>query len=240
MQQHKRFTLIELLVVIAIIAILAALLLPALNSAREAAKRIACVSNQRQLATGIFMHAGDHDGKIPVGEYGQSREDITSRGPWVTESLLWANNEKTTNHGPLYPEGYITAPPTFYCPSQEGANGTPDAYASPWFSEPGQLGGGTDHIRGGFNYNPYAPQTGERHIYHARMPSDYILLMDILSGGKSKVPHSGTWNLTFSDASVRSVKSPAVRDLMIAEEYVPWKNYNYFKDMRDYLIEKVK
>jgi prepilin-type N-terminal cleavage/methylation domain-containing protein len=65
MSLRRAFTLIELLVVIAIIAILAALLLPALSSAKAKARKIACENDLKQLAAAWTMYCGDHGGMLP-------------------------------------------------------------------------------------------------------------------------------------------------------------------------------
>ena len=156
----KGFTLIELLVVIAIIAILAAILLPALSSARERAQGLICLNNTHQLALAWQLYADDHNGELPYNlgmTPGGSRTNIN----WVNNVMTWDTSSDNTNLATLtqaslgvYAQGETRM---YRCPSDRALSSL--QYAAGWsarirsYSMNAMVGDAGDFTAGGFNVN---------------------------------------------------------------------------------------
>jgi prepilin-type N-terminal cleavage/methylation domain-containing protein/prepilin-type processing-associated H-X9-DG protein len=133
--RRRAFTLIELLVVIAIIAVLIALLLPAVQAAREAARRIQCTNNLKQL--GLAMH-NYHDtlGSFPIGRMGTNYTypatvtNNANRRTWALSAMAFIEQVNLYNaanfavsffdpHNQTVRMTYVGA---FHCPSDPNTN----------------------------------------------------------------------------------------------------------------------
>ncbi len=195
MRRHKSgFTLVELLVVIGIISVLIAMLLPALNKAREAANRVACASNLRQMGQGVMLYTNEYRGYLPCATATDSADFY---GPYYYDSFITQiahvlgqlNNDPHGIHGSPTSRMYI-------CPTD----------TSPYYFHPHTWDGFYSSY--GANYEMFfyystATNTGRPYrINQAKLPQSLAVIGDTANGLGWTAVGTNAWYFEVNQANV--------------------------------------
>jgi prepilin-type N-terminal cleavage/methylation domain-containing protein len=185
-RNHVRaaFTLVELLVVIAIIGILVALLLPAIQAAREAARRVECNNHLKQFGIGFQNHHDTYKFFPTAGHHWSNAPDYDSNGtpliapkqragwgfqvlPFIEQEIVWNGNGGATV-ADQQKEAMGTTIATFFCPSRR----SPEAFTgNAWYGPGGSYAHAqTDYAASNHNNNGVVVRTNSNQTWSSGAP----------------------------------------------------------------------
>ena len=215
----RGFSLIELLVVISIVAVLIGLLLPTLQGARDAARRLVCLSNQRQIGIGFTAYTFDFKDHIPPmtsrrGADGRPRlSDVT-----LTHLAFEADVSGVSavhGQGAIARGARIDVPGVFYCPSQTSPAWTLAVNRAAWKGQPAA----NATVRTGYQYVPPVEIDGtevvQRSVNILRLGSGDVVLHD-LTHRRDNLAHGEAFQRLFADGSVSATRSVPLADRIAA------------------------
>lgn len=135
-RRARAFSLIDLLVAMGVIAMLISILLPALGTVHETARRTVCASNLRQQGFGISSYADERKGMIPSSFFRPERGQASSRDMMMARiglEKLGGRRVATPwdGLGLLHEGGFLLGPRVYYCPSHRGEHPF-SLYAARW------------------------------------------------------------------------------------------------------------
>ena len=206
---RRAFTLIELLVVIAIIAILAAILFPVFAKAREKARQISCLSNEKQLSLGLIQYMSDYDGTTPTAISGDHAGSI---GGWIYYSSYGLGTTAAVfdvTKGSLW--SYVKSAAVYVCPDDSAGRTGGDSYATNGCIDAPILTGNTTGVAAGKSENAFDNPTsimmfGEESSVNNTTNDGYLYRnAGTTPGGGDALStrHSDGSNLTFMDGHAK-------------------------------------
>ena len=210
---RSTFTLIELVVVIAIIAILAAMLMPALQQARERGQSTACLSNLKNLGLAVLNYSDDNDKWLPA-----PMNDRSSAHTWVTRLAVNSYIKAPRKNLHWYAWGKPAADPILACPSAKDN----DPVSTGWIST--FSNSSSDYGMNAFFYNSRNNTNGGLRITSFPKPSDRLQLVDsaqlvvthVLLTDEFRIQnrHSGGFNYLTMDGSVHYRKACSSNNIL--------------------------